>query len=489
MPTWRNVADVYEDYEQQKGFFRKLFNSRSEFMAFLSTFVAGKNTMAELSAEETRVLLVAVLQIPGNLYSHLSYQLAKRLVGYCMPQGVDSSLFRLCRLLYDGHLFSLNHWNIFYPYRDRQDFATDFLSVHRQLTRMRIQEKLTLLLTTDNHHSPEKGLATLFLLADSRDKAIDWYKKAIDAGQPVSADEIRKQQHHDLMTIDALAQHYESRRWPLALSYYIFLGEKNHAPALRKLTEFYYRGHAELPVDIDAAIRHYRHYLESESSPLMQSLTYLLSELWEELLVMDEKAPVLDALFQLVAVLAQHTPSLIQRKSPSWHQALGYLFLQVNNLEKAQHWYQEAIDQGEAQSLDLAFFTKAGKPAQLLYLLAQLNEAQQPKTALRCYEKAADLDSVESLLRLGELYQANALGILPNERAAFTYYERAEGLGCLQATPALKRLTQEMAAKRDAPARITLSQDPWSIWSNTTSSDDDDLFEYDNNTLLNRLLT
>ncbi len=216
MPTWKVINDANQSYQDNKGVFRKLFLSKSKFMNFIYNYQKDKSDILQLTLKDIFTLIVRVMEIPENLHSNLSYQLAIGIIKSCTND--DSlSVFNAFIYLKTINNFNLTAFNNIFAYPDAIAISNILLACNSQNNLAHLTK-----LTTRTNLNLEHFIGELLEISQDFDSALIWYDKS------------SKNNYAD-STLRSGEICEDKNNYKLAAKYYITAIRQGHSLALRAL--------------------------------------------------------------------------------------------------------------------------------------------------------------------------------------------------------------------------------------------------------------
>ena len=133
MVTWKDIQKIYSEYSIRKGFFRKLFRTKSDFMRFISDLIKDKSESDSVNQQDKFLLLENIIAIPARKQTRLSYELALKIIPLCLSVETQASFDAIKWL--DGYgAFNQSVFDAINLHDDAASIFTFLSTISRRLT-------------------------------------------------------------------------------------------------------------------------------------------------------------------------------------------------------------------------------------------------------------------------------------------------------------------------------------------------------------------
>ena len=184
---WQSIQTIYQNYQEQMGSFRKLFNARSESMRVLARHLEGKSLATHLTIRERYQLITYFVEnarasavLPPE---NLSYQIWQRVAQECA--GTESTL-RVCQYFFTQRCWSEQLLDKVMSHDKSDDIIMDLQKIIDALPQEKISSDLMSL--SQQEITVEDFLGRCLLQIPDIKRTLCWYRIAIENGQPLLMD-------------------------------------------------------------------------------------------------------------------------------------------------------------------------------------------------------------------------------------------------------------------------------------------------------------
>lgn len=443
---WRQVSAIYQNYQANKGPWRRFFKVDSALMNTLKNVLAKADVNSRLTPTDKLQLMQHLYKTLPNNSQKLSYQSAQRLVGLCLGSH-NTGLFQIVKQLYSLDILNEKILQLFQKCEHKAFIAQQFdlIIKHSNFSANPQQLKNTLITNLSQSNTAECLAGLLWEHLLDWQAAVACYEKLLSTQQHAQVlyylGRLYNQDRSKNGTI--IIKHDKQK----SLSFYkkaTLLGSQEALKELQNeaasnkdmafyLGDIYAKGlSSHIVKDLKEALTWYKRASDRGHA----DASFYLGQYLEKV-----ARPRLDHVYHYYARAAQqgHTEAhhyLMEQANSGIAEAqyaLGYhYYLPKKHVIQSFHWCSQAANQ--QHPLALAYINKTQFDAGFFLALAKAYETglelpQQLDTAITFYQKAAQQDNLEAILYLAKLYEAGQHGFQENLLQALAYYQQAVNLG------------------------------------------------------------